>query len=111
MLLSNFTEKRVEAQGEERSFSTHIMSGRTEIQTHVWCETLASLQLHCFCVSCETAERVDAGRLFILGIAGIWRVKARKAETAQLMAWGSSRSEFQAEAVQDPGELPRSKED
>lgn len=38
-------------------------------------------------MSCETAERVDTGRLFILGVAGIWRVKARKAETtAQLMA-------------------------
>lgn len=35
VLLSNFTERRVEAQGEELTFSTHIVSGRTEIQNHV----------------------------------------------------------------------------
>lgn len=64
---------------------------------------------------CESAEATDTGKLFILGVAGIWRVKARKAKTiAQLMArpWPDGPvGQFHAETVQDPGELPRSKED
>lgn len=58
MLLSNFTEKRVEAQGEEVTFSTHLGGGRTVIQTHIGHENLASFSYPDFacCVSLQRLQ-------------------------------------------------------
>lgn len=67
----------------------------------------------CFSVWCKTEADVDAGRLLILDVAGIWRAKSRKAEAADpaqglRVHWVQ---EYQAEPGQYPGELRRSNRD